>query len=141
MLDEICGSIHNYFEDADNVRGGLFIIEDGALELPFLADGQYFRIVGSLFNDGVFQYPAEGLQDEEFYGEIWPMRPPRAFLQLCEQIADWQDKFGDAVAGPFASESVNGYYNYTKAANVAEASGAGWEKVFGKQLNRWRKLA
>lgn len=142
MLDEICANIHNWFCDADDIRAGAFAIEGGALALDFLAEGQYFRIVGSLFNDGVYTYPAEGLTDETFDGEVWPMRPPKAFVALCAEIEAWQDKYGAVMASPYQSESVIGVYSYTKAATGSGGSGSGgWESAFRGKLNRWRKLS
>lgn len=141
MLDQICGHIHNYFPDAENIRAGYFAVVDGSLTLNFLKTDQYFRIVGSLFNDGVYQYPAEGLTDEDFYGEIWPMRPPKDFLRLCDEIAAWQEKNGQQMASPFTSENIIGVYSYTKDAGAGGSSGSAWEHVFKSQLNRWRRLS
>ena len=135
-VEAVCEHIHNYFSDEQ--YAGTFAIEGGALSLDFLRVGQYFRIVGSLFNDGVYIYPAEGLNDEEFIGEIWPMRPPRAFLTLCESIAEWREKYDAVTQSPYQSESVIGVYSYTKAAT--SGGGDGWESAFKTKLNRWRRL-
>lgn len=142
MIDEICGTIHNYFTDKEDIRSGEYIIEGGALDLDFLLPGQYFRIVGSAMNDGVWQHPADGLVDETFTGQIWPMRPPRAFLTMAEEISQWQDKYGAAMLSPYQSENVIGVYSYTKAATGSggASSAAGWKDVFKNKLNRWRKL-
>ena len=73
MLNELCGSLNNWFvrgQDGD-IKSGKYTIKDGMIEVPFLAEGQYFRIVGSVFNDGIYQYPAYDLIDEVFNGEIW----------------------------------------------------------------------
>jgi hypothetical protein len=143
MLDEICGHIHNYFADAEDIRAGHFVVENGGMELPFLKEGQYFRVTGSTFNDGVFRYPAQDMTDEAFDGTIWPMKPPRAFLSLCEEIVAWQEKYGAAMASPFSGESIIGVYSYTRAAGSdgGGASGAAWAQAFKSRLNRWRKLS
>lgn len=143
MIDIICGSIHNWFTNPAQVRAGEFTIVNGAIELPFLVDGQYFRIVDSALNDGVYQYPAEGLLDEVFTGEIWPMRPPRAFIELCREIEAWQGRYGGGMASPFSSENIIGVYSYTKAAGSdgGAANGAAWQNVFKSRLNQWRKLS
>ena len=66
MLTELCGHLRNWF---DRERyAGTFTVENGSIALPFLREGQYFRILGSTFNDGVHQYPAYGLTDEAFDG-------------------------------------------------------------------------
>ena len=104
--------------------------------------GQYIRIFGSELNDGVYKYPVEAaegapLQDEEFNGVIWKMRPPREFLELVKQIEDWMDKYGDAMRNPYQSEDVIGVYRYTKAS----AGLATWQKVFEQQLKPYRRLS
>ena len=134
LLDQICGHIHNYFAAPEEVRRGSYVIEGGGLELPFLREGQYFRIVGSVLNDGVYPYPVSGLRDEVFIGEIWPMRVPADVLRLAEEIAAWQNRCGTAAAGPFQSESFGGY-SYTKA------NAAGWQSAFRNRLDQYRKLA
>lgn len=142
MLEQICAYIHNYFY-GDRLVGS-FTIEEGSITLPFI-DGQYFRVCGSHLNDGVYQYPATGLTDETFNGVIWEMRPPRALLALAEEISAWVAKYGDAVTGPYQSESFGGYSYTLKSGTGAngqsDASAAGWQGVFKSRLDQWRKLA
>ena len=143
MLGIICDHIHNYFAGEADIHPGAYVIEDGAIDLSgFLAEGQYFRIVGSALNDGVYCYPAEDLTDERFTGEIWAMRVPAALKALAEEITAWQAAHGDAAAGVFQSESFGGY-SYTKAAGLDRggAGGSGWMNVFRARLNPWRKIA
>ena len=140
MLTELCQELHNWFND--EVYAGDFSIENGGISLPFLQDGQYFRIVGSVFNDGVHCYEASSLnlQDEVFTGAIWPMKVPPAVIALSEQISDWVEKNGSAVLSPYQSETWGGY-SYTLKSGLSDgASGTGWQSVFAKQLNRWRKM-
>lgn len=132
MFETIISHIHNDFE-ARRVRGH-FEIVDGGIDLPGVHAGEYFRIIGSRFNDGVYRYPAEGLTDEAFEGAIALLRPPRAFLRLVAEIEAWRAKYGGAAEGPYQSESVIGVYSYTK-------EGAGWQKVFAPRLDEWRKIA
>lgn len=134
MLDQICGHIHNYFTPGEDVRRGRYAIEGGRLELPFVGEGQYFRIVGSVLNDGVYLYPTTTLKDETFTGEIWPMRVPADVLGLAAEIEAWQNRCGAAASGPFQSESFGGY-SYTKA------GAAGWQSAFRNRLDQYRKLA
>ena len=52
MLTELCQELKNWFEREIHV--GTFTIEGGQLtDCSFLQDGQYYRIIGSVFNDGV----------------------------------------------------------------------------------------
>lgn len=141
MIEQVCAYIHNYFVYAR--YSGTFSIEGGSISLPFLADGQYFRICGSRLNDGVYQYPAFGLTDETFSGVIWEMRVPRLFLDLVSEISDWQEKNGDIVASPYTSESFGGY-SYTLATGTnadGTTASAGWQNTFKERLNPYRKLA
>ena len=59
MLEQVLGEIHNWFrarDEMDGVRPGVYAIEGGRLALPFLQPGQYYRVCGSLFNDGLHKY-------------------------------------------------------------------------------------
>ena len=137
MLTELLAEIRNYFEVPNGRHFGKFEISGGSIApLDFLQEGQYFRIVGSVFNDGVYQYPAK-LKDEVFEGAVWAMRLPPAVIALAAEIKAYNDS--DAgKASPFTAESFGGY-SYTKA---TDANGApiGWQKAFASRLNRWRKL-
>jgi hypothetical protein len=150
MIEAICAHVHNYFTAAEDIHAGTWTISSGAIDLSaLLQNGQYFRIVGSAMNDGIYQYPAQPEQgrppilvDETFEGEIWAMKVPRAVVNLAAEIAAWQQKYGAAAASPYQSESFGGY-SYTKAAG-ASGSAAGdadaWKGVFRSRLNEWRKL-
>ena len=148
MLTEICQYLHNWFEVAKFY--GKFIISDGHIESyndgdMGLIEGQYFRIVGSLLNDGVHQYPSEGLKDETFDGAIWSMAIPPAMLSLSEEIDAWQTKHGSVnstAMSPYNSESFGGY-SYSKSSGGSAESGGGsggWQSAFANRLNPWRKL-
>ena len=143
MLEQICAYIHNFF--VYGRYSGTFTIENGELVLDALVPGQYFRICGSRLNDGVYKYPADGLSDETFDGVIWEMRPPRSFIALAEEIEAWQAKYGDAVSGPYQSESFGGYsYTLKSGSNASggtDNTAAGWQGVYKSRLNQWRKLA
>lgn len=138
-LTELCAHLRNWFvrSDADR-RVGTFEVVGGGIDLPWVADGQYFRILGSAFNDGVWQNPAAGLVDEVFDGAVWAMAVPPDAVSLAEEITAWEEKYRDAAESPYQSESFGGY-TYTKAADTA-AGGLSWTTVFRPRLNRWRKL-
>ena len=138
MLTELCAELRNYFEVPNGRHFGKFSIVGGSIEpIDFLHDGQYFRIVGSIFNDGVYQFPASGLTDEEFNGAIWAMAVPPTVVSVAEEIK----AFVESDAGKpsaYTSESFGGY-SYTKA---TDANGApiGWQKAFANRIKKWRKL-
>ena len=137
MLDEILAEIRNYF--AVKVHSGDFEVIGGKLSpLDFLQNGQYFRIVGSVLNDGVYQYPASNLTDEAFYGAVWAMSVPPSFVALCTEIKDFVESDAGKVS-PYTSESFGGY-SYTKA---TDASGrpVTWQSVFAKRLNKYRRIS
>lgn len=138
MLTEICAEIRNYFEVPNGRHFGTFTISGGSIApLDFLQKDQYFRIVGSVFNDGVYQYPTTSLTDEVFEGAVWAMAVPPTLTTLATEIKAYNES--DAgKASPHTSESFGGY-SYTKA---TDANGApiGWQKAFASRLNKWRKL-
>lgn len=142
LIDEVCGHIHNYFTIRDAVHEGSFTVSNGGITVDFLQDGQYYRVVGSVFNDGVWKYPAEDMQAETFTGAVIPLAIPAAFLALVEEIEAWQTQYGESLVSPMTSESFNNY-SYTKATGTASDgsyAALGWNNVFSKRLDRWRKL-
>ena len=134
MLETILEHIHNYFVRYVN-RGG-FTISSGALDVDFLLPGQYFRICGSILNDGVYQYPVSELQDETFTGEIWALAIPRPVLELAAEIGSWVEQNPNTGK---TSESFGGY-SYSKATGK-DGAPVSWTDVFRARLNPWRKLA
>ena len=153
MLQEVLEYIHNYFIHKPNP--GKYTISGGMLTpLPSLLEGQRFWIVGSVLNDGVYTYHAKGitdsddknaagLQDETFAGTICALAVPPAVIALSEEIRQWVDDNSDAVSSPFASESFNGYSYSLKTGNATGGDSAGqigWQNIYGKRLERWRKL-
>nr|DAG17282.1 MAG TPA: Protein of unknown function (DUF3199) [Caudoviricetes sp.] len=138
MLEQVLRHLNNWF--LVEIHEGSFTVENGSITLPFLLTNQYFRIVGSVFNDGLHQYPAVDLTDETFTGSVWALAVPKAVIDLSVEIEAWQEKNGEAVASPYQSESFGGY-SYTK--QTAGSNGgayAGWEMTFKSRLNDWRKL-
>lgn len=152
MLEQVLNHIHNWFQVG--IYHGEYAIENGVITLPFLQNGQYFRIVGSLFNDGLYIYdntiqktdleedePGNGeeeteLTDETFTGAVWALAVPKAVVKLAEEISLWQEKYGDSIASPYTSESFAGY-SYTKTAGIFQD---GWQAAFRSRLNPYRKL-
>ena len=136
MLEQVLAHLNNWF--CVGVYPGRYTAGDWT-SLPFLQPGQYFRVVGSVFNDGLYRYPALGRGNETFEGEIWALAVPEAVRALAIEIEAWQAKHGAAAQSPYQSESFGGY-SYTKATDAATGGPLTWEKAFRPQLNRWRKL-
>lgn len=144
MLEQILKEIHNWFrvrDDEDGKHPGTYTISGGSISLPFLQQGQYFRIINSIFNDGLHIYGEDDLQDETFTGSIWALGIPKAVVELSKEIEEWTNKYGDVVSNPYSTESFGGY-SYSKAtAGSSDASGAsGWKAIYRARLNPWRRI-
>lgn len=138
MLDELLHHLRNWFVLPDGIHPGQYEIRGGGIALPFLKDGQYFRICGSILNDGVYQYPTSVLMDETFDGTVWALAIPRDVIELDAEIEQWQEKYGETALSPYQSESFGGY-SYQR---VFTESGKAvtWQIAFRSRLNRWRKM-
>lgn len=147
MLTEICQEIRNWFDRGRDKWIGAITISDGNLSFGEreieLLEGQHFRIIGSLLNDGVHRYPSDKLVDEEFEGAVWSMGIPPSFVELAEKIAQWKEDNQAIIDSPYNSESFGGY-SYSKSGSGSGSSSSGnpadWRSHFADDLNRWRKL-
>lgn len=150
MLTELCAELKNYFipdyHNADKyIHLGTFTIEDGALQgIQFLKDGQYYRIVGSVFGDGVHKYgdAEDQLADETFDGAVWEMRVPPDVLKLAKDIEDWTAANADALASPYQSESYVAYSRTLKtgaSGGSADGGAFGWQQQFANRLKPYRR--
>ena len=167
MLSELCRELKNWFDEnpkdgTNNRFFGTFEIVDGWLDLSEtgILPNQYFRIVGSVFNDGVYKYEPEVtpsqdhpethrpvLTDETFNGAVWLMAVPQDVINLASDIESWQEKYGgvnSTAMSPFQSESFGGY-SYTKGSRSSGTEGNSgnsgtWQSVFASRLNQWRKV-
>ncbi|MCM1328838.1 MAG: hypothetical protein NC253_05290 [Ruminococcus sp.] len=141
MIDEICTELKNWFTQSGDKHFGAFTISDGHIApSDFLQQGQYYRVVGSVFNDGVHRYGDENdvLTPETFNGAVWAMRVPYAVVQLAAEIELWTEKYGDRSTNPYTSESFAGY-SYSKATGSSGGS-VTWQDAFRARLNKWRKI-
>lgn len=144
MLTELCQELRNWFDRERHY--GTFTIENGNITADFLANGQYFRVIGSVFSDGVHQYPAADLPSETFDGSVWALAIPKPVINLATEIAAWRAKYetvDSAAMSPFNSESFGGY-SYSKSgngnANSSSSSAPTWKTAFASRLNMWRKI-
>lgn len=148
MLTELCQELRNWFEKEKYF--GTFTIEGGQLaDCSFLQDGQYYRIIGSVFNDGVHVWPEDDLQDESFNGAIWAMAVPPTVIALSNKIDEWQEMYDNADGvnmTPYSSESFGGYsYSKGGGSNGGNVQNKGngaptWQSMFFNELNNWRKI-
>ena len=141
MLEQILRSIKNYF--IKEVWSGHFYIMDGNLvDVDFLKEGQYFKIHGSDFNDGVYQYPTTDLKDEDFDGEVWALQIPPEIIEIAQGKEAWITANADVLNSPYSSESFGGY-SYSKKSSVSGRSSDGSTDfsgtIFDEKLKQWRK--
>lgn len=138
MLEELLRALRNWF--VRDKATGRIRVEGGALVPPeglALADGQYIRVTGSVFNDGLHRWPCTGMADEEFVGTVWALAVPRAVLDLADEIEAWQTEHTEELDSPYASESFGGY-SYTRVGG--DGSPITWRQQFKARLDPWRKL-
>lgn len=154
-LTEICAVLKNYFlKDYINytdIKQGTYTISGHTIApLDFtIKNGQYFRIVGSDLNDGVWLNTTDGLKDlrdEEFTGQIWLMSVPRGFEQLADDINAWRAKneaVDSANMSVFQSETVQGVYSYQKGGSSGDdgSNTKSWQGAFDKRLTPYRRIS
>lgn len=151
MLEELCRELNNWFDEksdgSKNRHFGTFVISNRQIDLSDtdIKAGQYYRIVGSVYNDGVYQYGINGLYDEEFDGAIWIMSIPQEVVNLSNEIDAWKAKYqtlDSPSMSPFNSESFGGY-SYTKSSGSSNGNAAlsgTWQGAFSSRLSKWRKI-
>ena len=130
-VGDVMRACRNYFQ-TDAIHAA-WTITDGILSPSCGAKaGEWIAVSGSRLNDGVYQLDADGAipgaADECFSGMVYRLRPPRAFLSLCEEIAAYDASHpASAVTGEkFGAYSVS-------------LSG-GWETAFQARLSPWRRM-
>lgn len=142
MLNRILREL-GWYKYPDNqyvarVKNGTFEISDGSIvQSEFLQEGDYFRVVGSKYNDDLFQHPKAGLTDEIFDGAVWVMRIPPDVITLAREIEEYMASDA-ARPSAYTSESFGGY-SYTRATN-ANGAPISWKNVFADDLRRWKLL-
>jgi hypothetical protein len=141
-MTEVFQYLRNWFDRNQPKYYGKFTIEDGALVGDYkIATGQFYRIIGSALNDGVYKYGSDELTDETFEGAIWLMAVPNDVRNLIAEIKMWNEKYAGVDSpnmSPFQSESFGGY-SYTKASG-GTSSVPTWQSVFADRLGRYKKL-
>ena len=153
MLNEICEHLHNFFDQKDGCyidrTAGEFTISDEVISplSSSLAVGQYVRIVGSIFNNGVYvltetepdegepEIILSGTVNETFTGAIFGLAIPRDLVTLDTEITAY------VTANPatgYVSESFGGWSG--SRATGANGAPISWKSAYAGRLNRWRKL-
>ena len=91
MIEEGLKHLNNWFLIEGGIHTGTFVVNDSGIALPFLQDGQYFRELGSVFNDGLHQYPATDMTNETFDGAVWALEITKTVISLAEEISTWHE--------------------------------------------------
>lgn len=150
MLSELCKELRNWFDRGQPHFHGAIEIRDGHIvDDDFnnaIQPNQYYRITGSVFNDGVYKNDVETvLTDELFVGAVFLMAVPKEVIKLSTDIDQWNEKYAGVnspLMSPYQSESFGGY-SYSKGSSANKSSGSGssaWQDVFASRLNQWRKI-
>ena len=148
MLTEICNYLKNWFSNEHYI--GAIAITNGIIrcnsKLVEIAEGQYFRVIGSILSDGVYKYGTDTLDDEEFTGAVWLMRVPADVIAIAAEVTEWMEKYGGADSSansPYNSESFGGY-SYSKSSGGSSDGSAdlapAWAKAYGARLSRYKKI-
>ncbi len=147
-MTELCGELRNYFiiDPGQDIFPGTYEISNGSIitPTPFLTENDYFRIVGSRKNDGVYQYSPMDLStlvDETFDGNIWVMSVPAGVVTLLDDITAWETATADVRNSPYQSESFGGYTYSLKSFGGSSGSAGGltWQGAFADRLKPYRK--
>lgn len=147
-LEQVLTHIHNWFTYDEIPVDGCEISSGQLPASASIPNGAWYRIQGSLFNDGLHQHPATDLTGETFDGTITVCAIPKALLDVVDEIEDWIDlnreAYQKASASPYASESFDGY-TYSIRGDLTAQNGSGgltgWQAAFASQLNAWRKVS
>lgn len=149
MLTEVCNYLKNWFSREDERYIGVICVSDNVFfcndRRIDIADGQYFRIIGSILSDGVYKYGVATISDEDFDGAVWLMRVPPDVVSLADDIAAWVAKYGGVnseAMSPFNAESFGGY-SYSKSSGSTSSgslSSGSWQSAYASRLARYRKL-
>ena len=139
-IEDICRELNNWF-DVKRAIGDFEITENGLTSFyDDLYDDQYYRIVGSALNDGVYKKGEEHVfAPEVFHGAVWAMAVPPAVIALNSTISAWTTDHDKEIDSPYQSESFGGY-SYTKSGSGDSAGNLTWQGHFKHDLDKWRKI-
>lgn len=146
MLTEICAYLRNWF-DRDSSGNRLpswteqITISGGELAgfSDRLLPGQYFRILDSVMNNGVWQYGTDFLADETFNGTVQSMAVPQEIIDAKERWEQYRKQYGEVLDSPFSSENYFGY-SWSKDSSATNASQNGMPSSVEAALAPWRKI-
>lgn len=154
----------------DGIHPGTYTIKNGKIEIPFLKDGQYFRIIDSVFNDGLHQYkaPKPPTEDTPITSPMsedvpTPEEPPDPVPEESDLTDETFTGAIWALAIPKAIMTISAEisawqekyggiaaspylsesfagYSYSKGTIGGSSGASDWKAVFRARLNPYRKL-
>lgn len=129
MLENVLAYLHNDFA-VQALEDREWAITDGTMDVPGALSGQYVRIIGSVLNDGVYQYPLTGLTDETFTGTVSLLAVPKILLEKIPEIEEYDRTHKPSV---YTNETFGGY-------GYGKNPGDGWTVAFKEFLRPFRKM-
>ena len=141
-IADVMSACRNHF--VRDYIDGTFTISAAGKITPIPSDGisGYVAIQGSRSNDGVYKCTGGTLEDERaldfdaetFTGRVWLLAPPKAFIALCGEIAEYGKK---TPTGAMQSESF-GENSYTRA--NGKRGVLTWQEAFADTLRPYVRL-
>ena len=133
-VEDVMRECRNFFVKAH--YEGEFEISGGTLKLPeTLPESAFIAVTGSAYHDGVHQMAdAFDTPDEVFTGRVYILHPPKDFLEICKEIAVYDEK---NPVGAFQSESF-GEYSYQRAG--VQTGLKTWQSAMQQKLNAYRRM-
>lgn len=139
-LADLCAELRNWFCWDEDKHFGVSLSDISGLGIK---ENQYFRVMDSIFNDGVYKYPKDDFVSEDTKFTVWVMRVPSQVLDLLDAMNTWETKYTDSVEGPYQSESFDGYSRTLRSSGDSSGSAPrawSWRDQFRSQLDQWRKV-
>lgn len=141
-MEDILSYINNYF--AVTKEEGTFKIEDNSIKIKGnYLQGQYIKLEGSFFNDGIYRVESLvdktitliGANNEEFKGVIYSLAIPKDLISIAKKLEELKEKNTNGI---YESESF-GEYSYTLAKN---SKGEIYSNIdsFKNELKKYRKM-
>lgn len=142
ILIDVMNHVKNYFVNPRQTEEGKFTISGGIITLrgKYLI-GQHLAVSGSILSSGVYLVnddliTLDGARDETFTGMVAGLAVPPNFLRLVKEIEDFSNsregQASNVVSASFGIQSFS-------FATDADGNRAGWEQVFAKRLNQFRR--
>lgn len=144
-MEFIMQEINNYFYKT--VEKNEFSINDSKIKVKgnYFPD-QFVKIENSIMNDGIYKVlnfedgfvEINGGINEKFEGCIYGLAIPKSFLELIEEIEEYQ-KLNPTSKSNVISESYLNGYSYTMTTN-SNGQISGWQDVFKSKLDTYRRV-